>query len=148
MTSAKRGQEWEVVCSRSFAILDNCTVMKMGAPVRVIRFTKRGPGRKAKGGEFIGYFEGRGSNDYEGGYKSKAVSIEAKRTNQPRLSFRAIAEHQQKRMETTLRMGGLAGVLLAFDASDGSTVHFGVPWADIDGWMASGSKSTCPCLVA
>lgn len=144
MTSAKRGQEWEEICSRSFAVMDNCTVMKMGAPVRVIRFIKRGPGRKAKGGEFVGYFEGKGSCDYEGGYRGVVASLEAKRTKQPRWPLASIKPHQIDRMRSTVNMGGVAGVLLCWDHDQGSTAYFGISFEEIDRWMRAGKKSIKP----
>ena len=145
MSSAKRGQEWEDIITPSFAILDNCTVMKMGAPVRVVRFVKRAkPGRPAKGGEFVGFFEGKGSCDYEGGYAGLVVSVEAKRTKQPRWSFASIKPHQLARMRSTVDMGGVAGVLLAWDHIEGSSAYFGISFEAIEIWMRSGKKSINP----
>ena len=138
MNSAKRGKEWENIIDPSFAIIDNCTVTNMGAPVNVIRFTNRVKGL------FTGCFTGKGSCDYEGGYQGSVVSIEAKRTKQLTWSFASIKPHQLARMRSTVNMGGIAGVLLWWDHKDGSAAYFGISFQAIQRWIRAGKKSVNP----
>jgi recombination protein U len=144
MNSAKRGREWEDIITRSFKAVLMCSVVKLCAPVRVVRFNKKGfKGRNS--GEFTGYFEAKGVCDYEGGYDGAVVCIEAKRTTATRWAFSSIKQHQFDRMMDTFAVHrGIAGVLLAWDHKAGTTAFFAIDIHAISEMQDCGRKSVTP----
>jgi len=144
MSNVSKGRAWEEMIERSFHALDQCTVKKMVAPVRVVRWPGARPGRK-NSGEFIGFFEKKGVCDFEGGFHGLVCSIEAKRTGAKRWPFSSISDHQLDRMRKTYsEQQGVAGVLLAWDHAAGPTAFFGIDFWRIQSWLDNGIKSVTP----
>lgn len=138
---ANRGVHWENLLRVAFSRLPQCTVLKVGAPVHVIRWHRKS--KTGRGGEFIGYFETRGVADFEGGYNGRPVSIEAKETQTPnRWNIKAaVKDHQLQRMCDTYEIGGLAGILLRWRPAGMPGADFGISWPRLHDWVIAETKS-------
>lgn len=118
------GRIWEQRILNAFRDIGGCTVIKTAVPVRVVRFTAEKTKRRS--GEFIGYFEGKGPCDFEGGWGSLFLSMEAKETKGTSIHWPVmIPEHQQRRMHAVHMASGAAGLLLSFRNGE---VGYGVAW--------------------
>lgn len=143
MSSSKIGRAFEDLCTPGFELVGRCTITKCAAPVRVVRYNKK-KYKSRNTGEFVGFFESKGTCDYEGGYQGVAVSIEAKHTSAARFPFSAIKDHQWVRLTATERMGGMAGVLLSWLHPSGTETYYGIVWRQVQQWAVDGKKSITP----
>lgn len=82
-------------------------INKRSTPVKVL---------KSKGGRVLnGFYEAKSTVDYDGVYKGRAVTFEAKSTeNTNRFDLKNIAQHQLDYLEEAEKMGAICFFLMEF----------------------------------
>lgn len=106
MKAANRGKQWQGILSAEFAAFGDHTIVKTDPPVRVIKILENG--------RFEGVFSAAGQCDYEGGFRGRAVCLEAKDCHEPVFLKDRIRTGQWDRLYDTWIQGGISGLLLRF----------------------------------
>jgi len=93
-------------------------------------------------------FTATGMCDFEGAYKGTPVCIEAKQISHHRFPItlakhNKIKAHQVERLNLTLEMRGISGLLIRFMPKDREPAAFAVPWVLRRIVMEDGMKSFC-----
>ena len=130
----KRGTDWEDKIQMTLDDMSMLgmrhTIVKTEAPVKVIRHVK--------GAQCLVVFTAPGQCDFEGAWPLRGkdtrcvpVCIEAKETNQPRISItdgKAFKDSQVERLDATMKMVGIAGALVRFRPGGQTPECWGIPW--------------------
>jgi len=123
------GEDWEIMLKQSFRRMQDCSIIKICTPVRVVQWQGHG---KSRGTRFTGAFDDRATCDFEGGYCGYWCCLEAKQGTYGRRWYpgRAIKDHQVDRLDAAVHQGGIAGLLLRLRAPNpAKDVMFAADWA-------------------
>lgn len=117
---ANRGMAFEALIE--FA---NATYRNRGVAVVLKQSTRFIPIRDAGGAIITAKVEEKASVDYIGRYAGIPVALEAKHSEEPRIRFDRVEEHQKDYLDDWVRGdGAMAAVLVSF----GMNRFFSVPW--------------------
>lgn len=103
----------------------NTTYRNKGVAVVLKQSTKFIPIRDASGAIITAKVEEKASVDYIGRYAWIPIALEAKHSEEPRIRFDRVEEHQKECLDDWVQGGGaMAAVLVSF----GMNRFFAVPW--------------------
>lgn len=111
--SQRNGKVFEKYIERScirYRTLGLADIKKTPEPMRPVGVLNK------RMGWFKAVYDKKGQPDFLGTLKGgRSIMIEAKNTDSTLMPFDRIARHQEKDLESTMRLGGLALVLLSFN---------------------------------
>ncbi|MCM3396461.1 Holliday junction resolvase RecU [Oceanobacillus profundus] len=109
--TGKRGQPFELALTYTNQIYQNqgrALINKRPTPVKVL---------KSKGTRVLsGFFDEKSTVDYDGVYQGKSIVFEAKSTNEKRLPFSIIQDHQVKYLESAEKQGAVSFLIVEMRA--------------------------------
>lgn len=106
MAVANRGKQWQKIVEAQLDTMAGHTIVKTDPPVRVFKMLG--------GAKFEGCFAAPGQCDFEGGFRGRAVCLEAKDCHATAFPRAKIRDGQWLRLETANEQGAISGLLLRF----------------------------------
>ncbi|RHW33855.1 Holliday junction resolvase RecU [Oceanobacillus profundus] len=111
MYTGKRGQAFEIELNYTNQLYKNkgrALINKRPTPVKVL---------KSKGTRVLsGFFEEKSTVDYDGVYQGRSIVFEAKSTNEKRLPFSIIQDHQVRYLDHAEKQGAVSFLIVEMSA--------------------------------